>query len=185
MAQCDGAPAKFSGAYALCLTTKHNPFGAFPLEGENNIGKESVFPTLPTITPIARALTTSPDWIGDERYLFHHYITHVASLMLPYRHPRNPWQMHYPAAATNPDSLHQKPLHNAILAHAAYNVAHLRNGEIGMLDTASKYYGKALQDVASQVAGSSPVDFNILIAVVMSLMFAEVCHCPEKIVECD
>lgn len=172
-------------AHGVWISTDRSPFGVFKLNsGETNPKPDFSLPASSPLASVAIALATFADTTRDERFLFHHYVTHVAPLMVPNEHPRNPWKMHYPAAAMNQISPHQKALHSAILAHAAFNIAHLQDGDFYMFEVASKHYGMAMRHLLPQFTHSDDVDFTVMIAVVMSLMFAEVCHCHDHVGPC-
>ncbi|KPM38575.1 hypothetical protein AK830_g7980 [Neonectria ditissima] len=92
--------------------------------------------------------------------------------MMPYEHPRNPWKSQYPATALDLVSAGQKSLYSAMLAHAAFNVAHLRGVDVEMLALGSKHYGHAIQELLKTIARED-VDFPGSMASMMTLMFAE------------
>ncbi|GKZ27590.1 hypothetical protein AbraIFM66951_005982 [Aspergillus brasiliensis] len=119
-------------------------------------------------------LVPFPDRTRLERYLFHHYVTQVAVIMMPYDHPKNPWVTYFPAAALQLRGSGQyDALYSAMLAQAAFNLGQLgvRRDEShpSMIESALSHYGNAMRTLLS-VIGRSDVD----IATVMTLMMAEV-----------
>jgi hypothetical protein len=118
-------------------------------------------------------MTTFPDWTTDEKFLFHHYVSHVAIIMMPYKHPRNPWKSHYPAVALELASLRQRLLYTAMIAHAAFNIARLRGNDAGFLRLGMKHYGNAIRALIHAI-GREGLDFPATMASIITLMFAEV-----------
>ncbi|KAH7155775.1 fungal-specific transcription factor domain-containing protein [Dactylonectria estremocensis] len=154
-------------------TITHNPFSMF--QGTRSMppqpqSAQAPLSLLPTSIP--QAMESFPDSTWDEIFLFHHYVTHAAVIMMPYEHPRNPWQSQYPATALALLSSGHKSMYSAMLSHAAFNVAHLRGLDTRMVRLGSKYYGEAIQELLHTIAGDN-LDFPTTMASMMSLMFAE------------
>ncbi|KAH7001278.1 fungal-specific transcription factor domain-containing protein [Ilyonectria destructans] len=155
-------------------SVSHNPFLVFagipprshqaPLEGDSSCQLSKSIP---------RAMDSFPGSTWDEVFLFHHYVTHVAVIMMPYEHSRNPWKSQYPVAALELASSGQKSLYSAMLAHAAFNVAHLRGIDKEMVRLGSKHYGEAIQEMLQTIAGED-LDFPATMVSMMALMFAEI-----------
>ncbi|KIX04696.1 uncharacterized protein Z518_05566 [Rhinocladiella mackenziei CBS 650.93] len=108
----------------------------------------------------------------EERMLFHHYVNHVAIIMMPFEHPRNPWKSSYPARALHHTLPTQRSLFNALLAHAAFNLAHLTSSNNENMARASKYYGLSIKQLLDSLNRNTEPDTDTL-AVVMTLMMAE------------
>lgn len=118
------------------------------------------------------SLSPLPDASSAERELFHHYVSHVSVMMMPYEHPRNVWKTEYPAIALSMNTSNQKALYSAIIAQAAFNVARLCGNDPKLLSSASKYYERALSQLQLQIGHQG--DFPRMLAPIMTLLFAEV-----------
>ncbi|KAI1047001.1 hypothetical protein LB505_013584 [Fusarium chuoi] len=72
--------------------TSHNPFSVFSSKPETAISLRcSLSPRLSQgLEALPQSLNPITSPLPDERFLFHHYVTHVAYMMLPYEHPYNP-----------------------------------------------------------------------------------------------
>jgi hypothetical protein len=138
---------------------------------EPESGSEPV-PELDLLLQPLPSLSPLPDASSAERELFHHYVSHVSGMMLPYEHPRNVWKTEYPAIALSMNTSNQRALYSAILAQAAFNVAHLCGNDPKLLSSASKYYERALSQLQLQIGHQG--DFPGMLAPIMTLLFAEV-----------
>lgn len=123
-------------------------------------------------SPLRTALQDLPDFERTDRFLLHHYVNHVAVIMMPYEHSRNPWRTHYPAVAYKMLSSGQRALHDAMLAHAAFNLSVLRGDEQQMSSIGSRHYAKAIQQLLPSLDRSQ--EASITMATIMTLMMAEV-----------
>ncbi|KAK7579427.1 hypothetical protein V3481_015225 [Fusarium oxysporum f. sp. vasinfectum] len=152
----------------------HNPFSVFSLRPEVLTPlRSSLNPTpLEELKPPPQSLDSITGPLQDERFLFHHYVTHVAFIMLPYEHPYNPWQCYWATAALHLALSGQKVLYRAILAHSAFNIAHLLGNDAKMANTALRYYNAALSHLTHDLVHSK-TDSSAMLASIMSLMFAE------------
>ncbi|CVK87885.1 uncharacterized protein FMAN_05299 [Fusarium mangiferae] len=92
--------------------------------------------------------------------------------MLPYEHPYNLWQCYWATAALEFALSGQEVLYRAMLAHSAFNIAHLRKNDVNMSSMALRYYSKALLYLKDNL-GRSNTDSSAMLASIMSLMFAE------------
>lgn len=163
----------FSSSYPM---SSHNPFSVFVLEAQPRLSHQiPLKPEEPEESSISilPMMTTFPDGPTGEKFLFHHYVNHVAIIMMPYEHPRNPWRSHYPAVALELASVRQGFLYNAIIAHAAFNVGRLRGNDGDFLRLGMNHYGNAINGL-SHAIGREDLDFPATIASIISLMFAEV-----------
>lgn len=111
----------------------------------------------------------------DARYLFHHYTTHVSTMMIPLFHPRNPWYSYYPAVARCYETAEQKALYNAMLSHAAYNLAGLASSRKKMFSLATEYYTNAIEQLKSSLQIENS-DYGGTLAAIITLCMAEVSH---------
>lgn len=114
-----------------------------------------------------------PNASRQERFLFAHYRTHVARLMVPFELPHNPWIHLFPAAATALLSRNVKILFHALIAHAAFNLANLCIDNKMLPTVGDMYYHKAvtgLLDILTQ----STTHNDAALATVLNLMYAEV-----------
>ncbi|KAF4985198.1 hypothetical protein FDECE_16739 [Fusarium decemcellulare] len=150
----------------------HNPFSVFSLENIDPApaSDDSTVPEL--LCQLPQNVDSLVSISQEERFLFHHYADHVAGMMLPYEHPRNPWKSHYPAAALQLASSGQKALFRAMLAHSAFNITHLRGNDASMAEIGVRYYTAAIVDLASGLQNKD-ADFPAMLASIMSLLMAE------------
>ncbi|KAF7556245.1 hypothetical protein G7046_g6346 [Stylonectria norvegica] len=158
----------------------HNPFSVFKVDAQLHQRYQplSLIQEPDTTSDLMLPVpTTFPEWPVGEQFLFHHYVSHVANIMMPYEHPRNPWKSHFPAAALEMASLKHNFLYSAMLAHAAFNIAQLRGNDDGFLRVGLKQYGDAIQALVHSI-GQESLDFPAAMASIMTLMFAELYHGP-------
>ncbi|KAH8675351.1 fungal-specific transcription factor domain-containing protein [Xylariales sp. PMI_506] len=161
------------GGLAYPEASHYNPFTVFlaavPRQLEPHAGYDC-------LDLIPGQLLDFPDFSQTDRFLFHHYVTQVAAIMMPYSHPRNPWKFHYPAAALHQISLNQGALYSAMLSQAAFNVAHLRGGSDGseMTSVGARHYSSAVQNLIQQIGRQGEADFAAMITSTLTLMFAEI-----------
>ncbi|KAI8624354.1 fungal-specific transcription factor domain-containing protein [Xylariaceae sp. FL1651] len=152
----------------------HNPFSVFSADLRASNTGPIVTLTLHETAPTPRGMVTAPDLTLEERMLFHHYVTHVSEIMMPYEHPRNPWRLHYPAVALSRATADQQALYNAILAQAAFNLAHLSsNIDAHMVATGSRYYRLGIEKLL-EIRGDHTNDFGATIASIMTILFSEI-----------
>jgi hypothetical protein len=150
-----------------------NPFGSFrPLvnNADHPPGLLSNAYKLLTIDPTDPISSSS-----EARFLFHHYTNHVSTMMIPLFHPRNPWCSYYPAVARCYETSEQRALYNAMLSHAAYNLAGLASLPGKMVLLATEYYTNAIEQLKSSLRRQNP-DYGGTLAAVMTLCMAEVSH---------
>ena len=121
---------------------------------------------------IPHTMEAFPDTTPAERSLFHHYISHVAVIMMPYEHARNPWKLYYPAVAHGRAFPDQTALYHAMLSQAAFNISHLRSGDLIMTAAGTQHYAAAIRHLVP-VIGDKVNDFGSLLASIMTLIFAE------------
>jgi hypothetical protein len=122
---------------------------------------------------IPHPLHVFPDATSTERLLFHHYVSHVAVIMMPYEHARNPWKLYYPAIAQGRNFPDQTALYHAVLSQAAFNISHLRAHDDAMSTAGSLHYAAAMRQIVF-VIGDKVNDFGSLLASIMTLVFAEI-----------
>lgn len=190
--QCDEIPATALGLGQYdAQSFSHNPFTSFAIARpvERNILVESVQEVSMTqsteqwVDPfslIPPTMTLRPDTAPEKRLLFHHYVSHVAIIMIPYEHARNPWKLYYPATALCRTAPDEHPLYNAMLAQAAFNLACLRGHDDQMPAIGSRYRELAVQ----QLIGNDRLGddgFGALVATIMTLVFAEVDPATRKV----
>jgi len=160
-----------------CLSSKetwqpgrYNPFGVFPVHRQTDISNAERSSAL-----LMRPLLVDTTSSSEERFLFHHYVTHVAQIMMPFEDTRNPWLVEYPAVAIARGSNEQKALYSGVLAHAAFNLVHLYGDRYEWASyLAAKHYDNAISLVTTSIKGASR-DNGGLQAAIMTLMMAEVC----------
>ena len=93
--------------------------------------------------------------------------------MIPFFHPRNPWYSYYPAVARCYETSDQKALYNAMLSHAAYNLAGLASLPEKMFSLATEYYTNAIAHLKSSLRRENS-DYGGILAAIMTLCMAEV-----------
>lgn len=163
---------------------EHGPFSVFPLETmtppddaairhfmcsfaqqvEQNTVLDEVPRHLSTIlVPKSRC----------ERFLFHHYLNHVSSLMLPYDHPRNPWKWLFPAAAMSANLSEGRALYHSIIAHAAFHLCHLNERSQMLFDIGSQHYVLAIHNLLPTL-GCESSSTSTALASILGLMYAQV-----------
>ncbi|PVH79819.1 hypothetical protein DL98DRAFT_460610 [Cadophora sp. DSE1049] len=142
------------------------PFGAFP-------SQQNHLQALAAPTTLSKSMIYGSPLSDDEALLFDHYVHHVAVIMMPYEDDRNPWTSAYPAVALYHMSQNNKSLFDALLAQAAYNLAHLGHGNQIMLDQALKAYTSSIGFLRSLLSDHRS-DYGSLIASIMTLMFVEI-----------
>lgn len=128
---------------------------------------------MPAPCKLSRSLIYGTPLKDDEAFVFQHYVNHVAYIMMPYEDSRNPWQSSYPAVALYHMSKHQRSLCMALLAQAAFNLAHLGCQHQRMLELAIKYYASAMEELRFSLMEQQK-DYGTFIACIMTLMFVEV-----------
>ena len=136
-------------------------------------GKETV-QTVPPLPLLKLSLTgsTSPLPKYTDARLFNHYITHVASMMMPFEDARNPWKTLYPAFAVQQQSFEQKAMIKAMISQAAFNLSYLGCDTERMLRLGSMYYQASIQELRN--CAGKPASSGDFIATVLTLMMAEV-----------
>ncbi|PKY09428.1 hypothetical protein P168DRAFT_301923 [Aspergillus campestris IBT 28561] len=144
----------------------YNPFSVFPAAVSISLGSN-----------MNQALvcnsTKTPQANQEEKLLFHHYVDYVASIMMPFEHPCNPWKRHYPAVSLQYSVSGEKALYHAILAHAAFNFVHLGNDRQKMMRLATSNYNAAIKYVNDSLRVTGK-DSGSTLAAIMTLMMAEV-----------
>lgn len=117
--------------------------------------------------------SSEPD--ASSRFLFHHYLSHVAPNMMPFQDSRNPWLSLYPLLAKTGKSLEQRALFNAMLAQAAGNLACMDANAEKMSVLTIKFYAKSLQYLREAISKERK-DFSTILASVLTLIMAEESH---------
>lgn len=175
ISQCD--PEQTADATGVFQTAffapSCNPFTAFRLD--HVVSQTGLVPANPwdmiDYDPLRAVCSISST--REERMLFHHYVNHVAVIMMPFEHPKNPWKSSYPARALQGPSTTQKSLFNALLAHAAFSMTHLTISSHENMAMASKYYGLSLRQLLESLNTDTQPTTDTL-ATVLTLMMAEV-----------
>lgn len=171
ISKCDTEADNSSSCSSIMSTasiqSNHNPFRYFRLE-KLRPGHD---------IPASLSLPGSIDSISDDLYekrLFHHYINHVAIIMMPFEHVRNPWKSSYPAVAMIDSTNNRNALYNALLAHSASNLAQLGVQKDKMECLATKYYTRAVGQLRACIANDNS-HYAFIVAVIMTIMMVEVC----------
>jgi hypothetical protein len=113
------------------------------------------------------ALSTTAD------YLFHHYLTRIAPMMMPFPDRCNPWESSYPLMAQSEKSCGQRSLLHGMLSQAAANLAHIGYQRNAMAALTMKHYVSAIAELRKALLESS-IDFCIIMASILTLIMAEV-----------
>lgn len=111
---------------------------------------------------------------SEDKFLFHHYVNYVASVMMPFEHPWNPWKLYYPSVSLKYSVPGERALYHAVLAQAAFNLAHLGGGTANMMRLAARHYNASIQHVNDGIQTSADKDPGPILAAIMTLMMAEV-----------
>lgn len=106
--------------------------------------------------------------------LFHHYVTVVAPLMMPLDDDRNPWKTYYPMSAISQESKLHSAIRFAILSQAAAHLLHLGCDEAEMKTLTIRYHSAGLRHLRRALSDVDVVDFELLLASILSLIMAEV-----------
>jgi hypothetical protein len=176
-------PAVYNPFSAFRLKTRHDSEALTDLETDTYPELQMEFATELQVmlnaehktdhhNQISLALEAFPGRTPTERMLFHHYVSHVAIIMMPYEHARNPWKRHYPVVAHGRTFPDQTALYHAMLAQAAFNISELRAGDAVMMAAGSRHYEAAIQQLVS-ILGGKEKEFGSLLASIMTLIFAE------------
>lgn len=110
----------------------------------------------------------------ENQFLFSHYVSVVASKMMPFDDSRNPWKSRYPSMALDDESLACKAIRYAILSQAAAHLQHMGHFPEQMKVLAMSHYSKALTALAAYLGDRGKYDFVPLLASILSLIMAEV-----------
>lgn len=106
-------------------------------------------------------------------FLFYHYSTHIAPMMMPFEDLRNPWQSSYPLMARCGNSHGRMSLLHAMLAQAAGNLCHMGCQQEAMSTFALKHRILAITELRKELISFSN-DFCIVMASILTLIMAEV-----------
>lgn len=122
--------------------------------------------TGPTLTPSLPLL--DPEWNQSSRFLLHHYVNHVAALMMPLHDSHNPWTTNYPRLA-----LESQCVRDAILGQAAAHLYH-KTDLSHMKIRSLTHRVSALRHLQSMLQNGARGSFVIKIAAILSLIMADV-----------
>lgn len=173
IARCDEEDVDTGRGIQLALQTlATNPFSAFKLNPVRNVREDKDGTTETSLSLVQ--LLYNRDQAATERHLFHHYVNHLAFIMMPFEHPRNPWKSSYPAVALQHSSLGQRALYNAILAHSAFHLSQLSADKRHMTMVAVKHYNLAIPFLTESL-GCQDAHYAEMLAAISTLMLAEVC----------
>ncbi|EAW12383.1 fungal specific transcription factor domain-containing protein [Aspergillus clavatus NRRL 1] len=171
IAECDDTEKPSSRRGRLAV--EYNPFSVFPVI---STAKQRRRPSWP--------YTFNRGWESGglmpagprDCYLFHHYVTHVAIHMMPFDHPLNPWKLYYPSVALQLSNPEEKAMYHALLAHAAFSLAHLSSpGRITMDALAVWHYNASIKHLNQVLQSVEPNHrSSTTLAAIMTLMMAEV-----------
>lgn len=110
--------------------------------------------------------------------LMHHYITNVSDLLLPVRHPRNPYRNIYAPAALEvatgltPTSGVNFALYNSLLASSAFHLWQCNPGLVNYYQIGSEYNERAVRYLRSSISSTSvsTTDYRSLLMTMLSLV---------------
>jgi arginine metabolism regulation protein II len=110
--------------------------------------------------------------------LMHHYITNVSDLLLPVRHPRNPYRNIYAPAALEvatgltPTSGVNFALYNSLLASSAFHLWQCNPGLVNYYQIGSGYNEQAVHHLRSSISSTSvsTADYRNLLMTMLSLV---------------
>jgi hypothetical protein len=106
-------------------------------------------------------------------FLFYHYVTHIAPLMMPFEDASDLWKYSYPAVALEYDSKEQVCLYRGMQAQAAFNIAQLRCDSENMQVLGTNRYASAMEQLRGSIAKDSR-DYSTFLAATITLMMVEV-----------
>ncbi|KAI1614771.1 fungal-specific transcription factor domain-containing protein [Exophiala viscosa] len=167
--KCDQeASDSISGSLSTSsIASTHNPFSALRFDRTTPQDVSPVPLTLPLV-PSLNSYSLAP----EENHLFQHYVNHVAVIMMPFEHSRNPWTSSYPAAALHYSSTEQRALYDAILSHSGFHLAQLSNDRDRWAILATKHYNKAIQMLMKSIS-QERMQYGPTVAAIMTLLMAE------------
>lgn len=122
------------------------------------------------------SLDLQPSWLHDQenQALFQHYVSVIASRMMPYHDTRNPWKTTYPSMAVKEDSLPYLAVRHAILSQAAAHLQHIGHRTKDMSVLAKCNYALSLRSLSMYLSQTSDYDYGAVLASMLSLIMAEV-----------
>lgn len=173
IAQCDGMEIDINQHFLSGVADNYNPFLVFSGSSPTSLGS-----TVNHVLANGGVHATHAN--SDDNGLFHHYANYVASVMMPFEHPWNPWKKYYPAVSLNYSAPGERALYHAILAHAAFNLAHLGADTTKMMRLAANHYNTSIQHINEAIQLSEDKGSGGTLAAIMTLMMAEVptnLHC--------
>jgi hypothetical protein len=129
--------------------------------------------TSPFTSKLNPALSPAMPENGAAAFLFHHYVNHIAPLMMPFEDARNPWKYMYPAVALEYNSKEQKCLYRGMQAQAAFHLAQLRCDSDKMQALGTNRYVFAMEQLRESIAEESK-DYSTFLAAAITLMMVEV-----------
>ena len=166
-----------------------NPEDEFPISPSSpfSVFRSSSASPLPQAGPSRPPQRPSsvPDPLQDKLFaeslgiLPSHFVNHVAQVLMPFEHERNPWQTSIPqvvlkAGVPQLKSAEQRSLYNAVLALAA---THLSQKDVAnkeeMHGKARMHYGIATNELVKSI-GTGDRDYGTFLAAVMTMMMVEV-----------
>lgn len=167
---------KMGNAYSLrddCSSMSLRPGSA----SNREISPEDPLPHVPSPHLFTIGLAPSMSMVMPEgrtaAFLFHHYITHIAPLMMPFEDAQNPWKCSYPAVALEYESKEQICLYRGMQAQAAFNLAQLRCDSDNMQVLGTNRYASAMEQLRGSIAEDSR-DYSTFLAATITLMMVEV-----------
>lgn len=164
-------------ASRIGLKPSHNPFSVFPIDHPREKFHWYELSPLENLSDsIPQSLPFDADASAADSTLLQHYVNHVALLMMPYEHSRNPWKLHYPLTALSCISSNQSTLYHALLAQSAFNIAQLRGNDISMVEAGLRHYDLAIRQLSRSLDNGKEENTNLraLFAAIMTLLFVEV-----------
>lgn len=169
-----------------------NPFFVFtasePASVDSSPSDDSLTLLCPSPRSIPRSMapTTITPSTPDDAAIFHHYMTWVASLMIPVDSDANPWKSVYPSTALKSSSPASRSLYHAMLAQSAFNLANLYEQRQDIVQKATaralEHYGASLRQLAKCLDSSTAEEYDACMATLYTLVVTEV-RVPELVVE--
>lgn len=166
IAQCDEMEIEMN-QHLGPVVADHNPFLVF-----SGLSPTSLGSTINQVLANGSVRATHAN--SDDKFLFQHYANYVASVMMPFEHPWNPWKRYYPSLSLEYSTPGERALYHAILAHAAFNLAHLGTDITKMMQLAANHYNRSIQHINEAIQVSGNQGSGDTLAAIMTLMMAEV-----------
>ncbi|KAK5061649.1 hypothetical protein LTR44_003021 [Exophiala sp. CCFEE 6388] len=104
---------------------------------------------------------------------FHHYVSVIASKMMPFEDARNPWKTQYPCMALNGEVRAYLAIRHAMLSQAAAHLQHIGHRTTQMKVLSMSHYSESLKALSAYLQQTTEYDYGAVLAGILSLIMAE------------